>query len=680
MKYTFGNEIRKRRIEKGIGMEMLCDGLYSKSMMNFIENDERTPDRLMCNRLMDRLGISEDDYEIYLDDEDYTQWLERQRIVGAFIDENIALVNKLLDDYECNNNMKNKMCRQFLLFMRGEAAKMENKESADFYEQAVKITVPKIDTKGIAALCLSVQELNMVLEYAAHKGASERNKLYREVFNYLQNNTFDIHNMSKIYPKMIYYIYRADALDDTFDIHLNKIDIDVNNDENKNEIDVNKTKVSINDYENKSDVNANKTEIGANNTENKNQINVKNNHDIDENIEQNRDIRKEKYINLCDHAIDILRDACRTYYLLELLDIKIELISETLNFEKLDNGSRKYITLREQMDEAKKWKELYEDLSERARISGYMKSDVHLYFEGMAYNVSDVVRIRRKMLGMTASELAEGICSPRTVLRVEQKQCKNHRDITSELLERLGVTYQLYRTDLVSVDAQAQIAIQKFSKFFNRYKGYEQGINYICNMKKLADENTKINYLTLEFIMLVNEKTYGKINKDEFAEGIKALLECTISYDAIMNTEEIFLTNNEIKCLKEIIDLGDIDCIKLCQKVCKFYGKIEEKVFLHPYIIFYEYIMKTVASCYGDCGMYDESDELAEKLLEICLKCRRTQLLPRIIYNNVWNSRVKEKREKYNDLEKEELNKCIAISEFTKNDVKRKFYQRKKEI
>ena len=67
--------------EQNVNMERLCEGLCSVSMLTRIRKGERTPAKMMRDRLLGRLGISDERCEHFLNPEDYARWEERYRIL-----------------------------------------------------------------------------------------------------------------------------------------------------------------------------------------------------------------------------------------------------------------------------------------------------------------------------------------------------------------------------------------------------------------------------------------------------------------------------------------------------------------------------------------------------------------------------------------------------------------------
>ena len=69
------------------------------------------------------------------------------------------------------------------------------------------------------------------------------------------------------------------------------------------------------------------------------------------------------------------------------------------------------------------------ELYTKHNVSPYMEYFCHLYWEMESYCIGDVIRIRRQMFGMTKEQLCKGICSVKTLTRMEHKQVKTQMPI-----------------------------------------------------------------------------------------------------------------------------------------------------------------------------------------------------------------------------------------------------------
>ena len=97
---NFHNLLYAIRKAKGISLEKLAYGLYTPSMMYYVENNKKLPNYLMRNRLMARLGVSSERYEDFLQYDEYDQWKKFQSIIDAVENENVEAAENLILELE----------------------------------------------------------------------------------------------------------------------------------------------------------------------------------------------------------------------------------------------------------------------------------------------------------------------------------------------------------------------------------------------------------------------------------------------------------------------------------------------------------------------------------------------------------------------------------------------------
>lgn len=115
---NFHNLLYAIRKAKGISLEKLAYGLYTPSMMHYVENNKKLPHYLMRNRLMARLGVSSERYEDFLQYDEYDQWKKFQSIIDAVENENVEAAENLILELESKIDKDAIVERQFLLDMK----------------------------------------------------------------------------------------------------------------------------------------------------------------------------------------------------------------------------------------------------------------------------------------------------------------------------------------------------------------------------------------------------------------------------------------------------------------------------------------------------------------------------------------------------------------------------------
>lgn len=215
---NFRHLIKKIRLEENIFLEQLAEGLMNVSRLARIEKGQRPVHKNMRDRLLGRLGVASELYENLLDIEDYAAWVRQQEILCAVEQQEFGKAGLLISEYEKQIPVKDKIGRQFCLVMQAEVfkgQKADRAEPAGCYEEAVKLTIPDFKHLYKERKLLSIQEINIVLEYEAFH---ENNKeVFKEkckaLMAYVLEALYDNLSKVKIYPKIVYYYLREALLE-----------------------------------------------------------------------------------------------------------------------------------------------------------------------------------------------------------------------------------------------------------------------------------------------------------------------------------------------------------------------------------------------------------------------------------------------------------------------------------
>lgn len=597
----FGEYIANLRKEKQISLEQLSDGLCAISMLSRFERGEREPDKLLQNRFLTRLGVVPENYENFLHYDDYCRWEKRQGILHYILEENMEEAKKLLESYRKEYKMQDALEQQFYLAMLAQIRRYEGagyNELEVLFEQALQLTVPEINSRSFRNRILSLEELNLLLEYRFYNRQGISLKFFENILEYIERLEQTVLAKTKIMPKTVYYYYEAWKTAD---------------------------RISEEDV--------------------------------------------EHLLKLCDTAIEVLRDANRMFYLWELFCMREDLVQRLPEERKAEEAMQK------RCRECSDWKKTLEELYEEYGITLPMYEYCYLYVESENYCIDDVIRIRRKMLGMSQETLSQGICDSRTVSRLERHLRKPQKEIVQKLFERLNLSVELYRTELVT-DSQEVIERYwdlKLAVDNHEYKQAEEIISFLKN--ELTLENPS-NRQAIERNEILVQKGEGTISIEEYVNGIKRVLEYTVPYNYAVIDGEQYLTNEEIICIENITLELDWTFREMEECVCALERMFERTKYLCNCIKMYEFIMLAVSSHWGDNGEYVHSNEIKRKIIKLDLQNRRIAAIHNSLYGLLWNE---EQEFVYPDLgslqkKREQLKRCIHISGLCKDEYRKQEY------
>ena len=597
--WDFPTLVRKAREIQNITLEDLCEGICSFSMIGRIERGERFPDKELRDRILARLGVCSDGYENFLFYEDYLVWKRKQGIVNAIEKSNYETAENLLKYYD-ETDETDKLGKQFELVMRAQMMQKRHEPPdliAQMCEKAVKLTVPEIDERAVGELCLSVHELDMILEYTKYCHSEKLASRCEEILTYIKSDMFDIYSYVKIYPKVVYYLYIS-------------------------------TPEAVRDW--------------------------------------------TRTLRLCNDGIEQLRTAGRMYYLWELLEIKKEGMTKLYHKVGDSKGAITKQTLENSIHTTAEWLEALDFVHNLCGTHRRMESSCYLYQQKEAYCISDVIRRRREILGLTKKKLCEGICSEKTIGRLEANKTKPHIEVVRLLFEKMNLSGEYQRLQVVTDDVRAFTIIDEIVRCANNreFKRIEELLER-CKQYILMD--IPINKQFKERIEVISELCRGEITKDIARARFKKILEYTISYEASTKSGKKYLTNAEILCLLNLAVYTEEPSINFIFEILIELCKQMEEDGISEHIALWEIIMTNVANTYGSIGEFDVSDQLSLKTIKESIYCYRMNALVLNLYSISWNIGERKKKnipvdEGYQ--EADYLNLCLTLCKINKNTAK----------
>lgn len=618
---NFHGFLAARRQMQGKPLTQVGKGLYSKPMLARIESGERLPGKLERDRMVERLGVSVDRYEDYLPLNDYELWTQRQEIVKAVEAKDWASVETKLEEYK-GKRRRSRVEKQFIQamrFMMLQGRRAAEEELHAVIEEAFHYTVPNIKQRFPKHLLLAPQEINLFIEYVRYHRPTKA------------------HTEAKWRKwKRAKYARISQYIDQSC---MDKI--------GKAKVYPKLVYYICQEYS----------------------------------VEQKR-LREIAYcLKLCNDAIELLRDTRRMYYLVELLELRQTYIAAILKIkeEGLSDVHAEVEELQTLARISKEWEKMFKDLYKRYDVNPYMENFCYLYWETESYCINDVIRIRRKMLGLTQAELVDGICDVKTLRRTERKKRNAQMCEVREMFKRLGLCPEYVRANVVTSDAEVMKVHEQTVKYANNHDvdRWKEGVARL--ERELCLEISQ-NKQAIERERILLELFLKEISNEECVEQLKAGLELTMPVDKIMESEEWYLTVEEISYLQSmairINSPVDNVYIEILRKYCDeqiLRNGMEKRVGAHALLI------TTLENYLGNLGLTDESNRLGEFMIKYGLKNRRMHTLAKNLYHICWNNyQIGDGKTLARDEEVlENLHKCILLSEII-NDKKLHDFLKKK--
>lgn len=381
-------------------------------------------------------------------------------------------------------------------------------------------------------------------------------------------------------------------------------------------------------------------------------------------------------LKICEKAIDKLRDAGRTYYLVELLEIEMQ-ISETMPedavAEYLEKNGTDRINAKELMSMIKKLYAEYE-------VPAYMQDCTYFYQQKWIFSMKDVLRTRREMFGLTQEQLCEGICSVKSLRRAEKGQTDMQRETLKKLLNRLGLSGQMQWSRLITSDRKVIRMAEELAGYINDRK-FSVASKQLESLKSRIDLDIPQNKQYFLEKQALLEFEQGKVTGEEFVKMEKEALECTLCAENLYRKENVYLTEREIICIsnswKGMEGKQKRESINLILRLYDYYALNNG---LSQAISVYEIVTEAAVNELGNNGEHVRAEEIDRKSIKASLSCRRVWDIHYKIYDILWNEKEiqKKNKEKNQNMEMTDgLMKCISISHYAKQHFHEKIYREK---
>ena len=390
------------------------------------------------------------------------------------------------------------------------------------------------------------------------------------------------------------------------------------------------------------------------------------------------DVDYAKLLEHCDGGIECLRMAKKMYYMWELLTTRERIykewilkLNESVNQDTID-------ALVLCAEENARWKHALETIYQLADMKPQMKTSCYFYMQQEMYCINDVIRRRREMFGMTKKKLSENICSEKTVGRLESYQSKVKMPIAKQLFEKLNLSGEYQRADIVTNQPEVLEWLNEFVLATNNYE-METASELLQHIENHISMEIPLNR---QFIHLMKSKIQTKsLSSEQLFEEAKTALEYTIPEMCLFQAKNMYVTNGELTCLYHMAQsLGTTKMnryFELLLQICEAWEQNEE-IGLH--MSMYEFLMPLTASVYGKMGDLDKADVLFCRGVKECLRYRSTNQLHLIMYCIAWNDMEREKKgiqKKYFQNIPEAFEDCISLSKMCRKNHYESAYNKK---
>ena len=375
-------------------------------------------------------------------------------------------------------------------------------------------------------------------------------------------------------------------------------------------------------------------------------------------------LREAIYIkNKIEIALQMLSNSGYSFNLYELLKRQIDLCNKLKD-------------MNEEKEIALKTISALDKIYDVAGIDNNCKLSIFFLYDENIIDISLMIKKRRLMLRLTQAKLVEGICSVKTLQRIEQGSVNAQNAVLLPILNRLGLSsdYQYYITDkweIINLSHEYRKAAKK--------RNFKKANYLIGCIEK------KINTLPQNRQTMLMDKSYidynlGNISKEEYIDKLKEALKITIDINKQLNYSSNFFTEKEMECLFRlaIIENGE-NKERIKKVICAQINNDNQETIINRELS--ALLCRWLSAEYEKDGDYFTSDRYALKALQEELKNNRLRTAYKSYYDILWNS-VKSGVEKdlYNPELYQNLSYCYYLADFLQDKTIAEFIRGKMRI
>ncbi|MCR4779041.1 MAG: XRE family transcriptional regulator [Lachnospiraceae bacterium] len=349
---------------------------------------------------------------------------------------------------------------------------------------------------------------------------------------------------------------------------------------------------------------------------------------------------KEQVINaleLCSGALEALRKAECGLYLLEILEIRKRLLVEVQR-RGIDENIAK-------LEQCECWITALEKGYDSIGISRKTQEILRLYTMVNVESISDVIRRRRLMLGISVEELAKDLCDVRTIKRIESGET-TPQTLTGELLlERLHLPRAWVKGSFLSYDIDSRKRMRELIEAYSQ-GDYREVLRIVEREKLEASASEAYNLQNMEWYKIEAEYFLKSISKDETIQLLKNNLSKSIRWKSIIDSEGGYVTLTEAKhitAILQIMDISDMEFPRLIKNVDNYVNSFFETYREMNYSSMLYVAISILQGRYAEIEKYTTASFLCERLAcEIQLH-RDLNRLVFSSYNLWWNKNEQKK-------------------------------------
>lgn len=264
---------------------------------------------------------------------------------------------------------------------------------------------------------------------------------------------------------------------------------------------------------------------------------------------------------------------------------------------------------------------------------------------GHVFCLNQVLRERRRLLGMSQEELAEGICDPRTISRIETQSTSPQKEVRKRLLQKVNMSGERYDYQIITESYKDYILCSDYGRAWNSGDLKKAAILLSELHSRVPDTKTNRQYLMAEEAYMrekLPESDAAHLTPPEVIAMLEKALAITLPIDlesldswpvCVLSVNELYLFLN---CAAKYKKQGQRQkSLSLLTYVRRCLENNGADVVLYENI--YTWMLLITASIQGDWGYYENANALDLLCIRLSLTNQSSYWLAANLYDMAWN-------------------------------------------
>ncbi len=366
----------------------------------------------------------------------------------------------------------------------------------------------------------------------------------------------------------------------------------------------------------------------------------------------------ERYseIWICQKGIEVLRNNMRLSLLEPLMKYEMKAWERGLTIPEGENIKEWKAGL-EALEEIRKEYNMKEKYRGEYKESTLFALMIRQNVRGQI--LGDTIRRIRKEKGLSVEQLAENICEPENLRKIELGKMKPRQKTYSKIMKKLGQEKYAYYPMICSDDYRMYESCQEVKKYIYKFE-FEKAEYELKRLEQGLDCQYKVNEQTILKFRGVLKERLKQISLEEKLNYFKKALEVTTPKETdlknwSLNREEIILWSNIASTMEEMGNREE--AISILQSIKKSYE--QNTVKLWNYKQEYMMILSNLSTSLEHEKRYKEAIEITNYAIPLSLEWKQGNYLATLLYNKIWiiEKLMKEQKDNKEAIEKQ----CFPI-------------------